>query len=313
MPRSLQGSSPLELQSRLRQRRLSRIPSRKSIRLHCPSCNVTRRETAPVCLTGNIAHRKCKWPCFYTALQAAALTCIRWRWRCRAQGLLRSYQISVGMEPIVPTATSLTWDSSTMTWRTSSLSRGRYIQAPRGLSSGSRRVPLSRCGLLPNHRQGRLPDRYVLVSPYLRYNAPSVRESTPGASASQSWASASVGRIIGLTIANRWGLHAWDDLAVLAFPVPANIEAATNAYSWRLYKNFAGDDDYLAEIHRTLRPMQVLVGDSDELLDATKLKSEFQSQRSDVPVSVIRGMGHSDMVTRPTAILAIVAKVAGFQ
>lgn len=160
---------------------------------------------------------------------------------------------------------------------------------------------------------GRLPDRYVLVSPYLRYNAPSVRESTHGASASQSWASASVGRIIGLTIANRWGLHAWDGLPVLAFPVPANIEAATNAYSWRLYKNFAGDDDYLAEIHRALRPMQVLVGDSDELLDAAKLKSEFQSQRSDVPVSVIRGMGHSDMVTRPTAILAIVAKVAGSQ
>jgi hypothetical protein len=65
--------------------------------------------------------------------------------------------------------------------------------------------------------------------------------------------------------------------------------------------------------YRALRPMQVLVGDADELLDAAKLNSEFQSQRSDVPVSVIRGMGHSDTVTRPTAIRAIVAKVAGSQ
>jgi pimeloyl-ACP methyl ester carboxylesterase len=53
--------------------------------------------------------------------------------------------------------------------------------------------------------------------------------------------------------------------------------------------------------------MQVFVGGSDELLDAQKLKDEFQSQRSDVPVSIIPGMGHSDMVTRPEAIRALVA------
>jgi alpha-beta hydrolase superfamily lysophospholipase len=160
---------------------------------------------------------------------------------------------------------------------------------------------------------GELADRYVLISPYLRYNASSVRESTHGASPSQSWASASVGRIIGLTMANRWGLHTWDGLPVLSFPVRANIEAATNAYSWRLYRNFAGDDDYLGEIRRALRPVQVLVGDSDELLDAAKLKSEFQSQRSDVPVSIIPGIGHSGMVTKPMAVLAIVANVAAPQ
>ena len=154
---------------------------------------------------------------------------------------------------------------------------------------------------------GLLVDRYVLVSPYLRYNAPSVRQSEPGSATPQSWASASVGRIVGLTMLNRWGVRIWNGLSVLAFPVPANIEAATSTYSWRMYKNFGADDDYLADVRRTARPMRVFVGDSDELLDAQKLKSEFQLQRSDVPVSIIPGMGHSDMVTRQDSILAIVA------
>jgi pimeloyl-ACP methyl ester carboxylesterase len=154
---------------------------------------------------------------------------------------------------------------------------------------------------------GQLVDRYVLVSPYLRYNAPSVRQSEPGFAAPQSWASVSVGRIIGLTMLNQLGVHIWDGLPVLAFPVPANIEGTTRTYSWRMQRNFGADDDYLADIRRAVRPMRSFVGGSDELLDAEKLKTEFQSQRSDVPVSIIAGLGHSDMVTRPDAIRALVA------
>ena len=154
---------------------------------------------------------------------------------------------------------------------------------------------------------GTLADRYILVSPYLRYDAPSVRQAQPGSPASQSWAAASVGRIIGLTMLNRLRVHIWNGLPVLAFPVPGDIEETTREYSWRMYKNFGADDDYLADIRRAGRPMQVFVGDSDELLDAQALQREFQSQRSDVPVSILPGMGHSDMVTRPAAIRALVA------
>jgi non-heme chloroperoxidase len=154
---------------------------------------------------------------------------------------------------------------------------------------------------------GQLVDRYVLVSPYLRYNAPSVRQSEAGAAAPQSWAVVSTGRIIGLTILNHFGVHIWDGLPVLAFPVPANTEATTRTYSWRMQRNFGAADDYLTDIRRAVRPMRVFVGGSDELLDAEKLKAEFQTQRSDVPVSIIPGLGHSDMVTRPDAIRALVA------
>jgi pimeloyl-ACP methyl ester carboxylesterase len=106
---------------------------------------------------------------------------------------------------------------------------------------------------------------------------------------------------------NQMGVHIWNGLPVLAFPVPSNIESTTRTYSWRMYRNFGADDDYLGDIRRAVRPMRVFVGGSDELIDAEKLKTEFQSQRSDVPVSIMPGLGHSDMVTRTDAIRALVA------
>lgn len=154
---------------------------------------------------------------------------------------------------------------------------------------------------------GAVADRFVLVSPYLRYDAPSVRKTVQGSKPTQSWAAVSLGRIVGLSMLGRWGIHHWDGLPVLAFPVPASIDDATKVYSWRLVQNFGADDDYLGDMRRAGRPMAVLVGGADELIDAGKLKTEFQSQRPEVPVAIVQGMGHSDMVTRPEGIRAIVA------
>jgi non-heme chloroperoxidase len=161
---------------------------------------------------------------------------------------------------------------------------------------------------------GRHFARYILISPYLRHNAPSVRgadseakrDLSETAVPAQTWAAVSTGRIIGLTIINFLGVHIWDGLPVLGFPVPTDLDAVTCTYSWRLLQNFGAHTDYLADIRRVDRPMRVFVGRSDELLDAEKLKIEFQTQRQDVPVVILPGLGHSDMVTRPEAIRAIV-------
>ena len=164
---------------------------------------------------------------------------------------------------------------------------------------------------------GREFDRYVLISPYLKYNAPSVRSADAGAktdtadtapAATQSWVAVSTGRIIGLSILNFLGIHAWDDLPVLSFPVSPNSDSVTRTYSWRLQRNFGAHDDYLADIRGAVRPVEVYVGGADELLDAAALKSEFQSQRQDIPVTIVPGLGHSDMVTHDEAIRTIVGR-----
>ncbi len=162
---------------------------------------------------------------------------------------------------------------------------------------------------------GQAFDRYILISPYLRYNAPSVRQTNEGMKreasgtariAAQSWAAVSTGRIIGLNILNFFGVHHWDGLPVITFPVPASQESVTLTYSWRLLQNFGADYDYLADMRRVTRPMQVFVGADNGILDAEKLRIEFQSQRRDVPVFILPDLGHSDMVTNPEAIRAIV-------
>jgi len=163
-------------------------------------------------------------------------------------------------------------------------------------------------------------DRYVLLSPYLRYDAPTLRTNaakgpelktdegkSSGPVAEQTWAKAFTGRIIGLTILNRFGIHAFDGLPVVAFGVPPNVASVTKSYSLRLQQNFEPHDDYLADIRAVSRPMHIFVGGADELFIPEKMQEVFHSQRSDIPVTILPGLSHSDMVTSPEAIQAVVA------
>ncbi len=95
---------------------------------------------------------------------------------------------------------------------------------------------------------------------------------------------------------------------MIAFAVPANLSSVTRTYSWRLLKNFGPHPDYLADIRAISRPTHVYVGAADQLLFPERLKSEFQSQRLDIPVSVIPRMRHSDMLTRSEAVASIAAE-----
>lgn len=163
---------------------------------------------------------------------------------------------------------------------------------------------------------GQMFDGYILLSPYLRYDAPSVRTAAsektssgdPAPATAQTWAAASTGRIIALSILNAVGVHAWDGLPVIAFAVPPDVASVTQHYSWRLQQNFGAHDHYLADIRAVTRPMRVYVGAADELLVPEKLPGEFQSQRRDIQVSVLQGISHSGMITRPDAIGAVVAQ-----
>ncbi len=148
-------------------------------------------------------------------------------------------------------------------------------------------------------------DRYILLSPFLRYDAPTARPAARENTAhsdSNVWYSVSVPRIVGLSIFNLFGIHHFDGLPVLAFPVPQNIEAATAIYSYRMQKSFGADPDYKADIRSVSRPMQVFVGGADELFLPEKFGEVFAGDRRDIPVTILPYMSHSDMVTKPEAI-----------
>jgi alpha-beta hydrolase superfamily lysophospholipase len=157
-------------------------------------------------------------------------------------------------------------------------------------------------------------ERYLLLAPFLRHDAPSLRSETEqggsaGAPSVNQWASPYIGRIIGLTMLNHAGLHALDGLPVLVFDVPEHVLDVTRSYSWRLEQNFAAHDDYLADIRALGRPTHVFVGDADPVFVASRLRAEFESQRSDVPVTILPGRTHDDLVFHPAAIQVIVAQM----
>jgi non-heme chloroperoxidase len=154
-------------------------------------------------------------------------------------------------------------------------------------------------------------DRYVLLSPFLMYDAPTARtahaEPAGQTSGDQAvWTTVSVGRIIGLQALNAVGVHFFDGLAVIHFAVPPDVPSVTDAYSWRLLLNFQPHEDFMADIRAVSKPMQVLVGGKDELFLPEKFEPVFDANRKDIPVTIVSDFGHIDMITNPAAIDAVV-------
>ena len=163
---------------------------------------------------------------------------------------------------------------------------------------------------IASERQGDAFDRFVLLSPFLRYDAPTARPASSQDGKDEGrWYSVSIPRIVGLSILNSFGVHLFDGLHVLAFPVPTDIESTTASYSFRMYENFDPHDNYRGDIRHVTKPMQVLVGGEDELFLPDQFAKVFSADRKDIPVTILPGMTHSDMVTKPMAIQAVVTAV----
>jgi non-heme chloroperoxidase len=161
----------------------------------------------------------------------------------------------------------------------------------------SPRAQASRCASVANP-QGKEFDRYILLSPFLRYNAPTARQDAAKSNDDVHWYNVSIGRIVGLSILGSFGIHRFDGLPVLSFPVPDNLQSVTASYSLRRQENFEPHENYRVDIRKSQKPMLVFVGSADELLFPDRFASVFDAERSDVPVTILPGMTHSDMITK---------------
>jgi alpha-beta hydrolase superfamily lysophospholipase len=135
-------------------------------------------------------------------------------------------------------------------------------------------------------------DGYLLLSPFLGWDAPTSRPGTGG------WAAPYIPRIVALLVLSRIGVHAFDGLPVIAFAVPPDT-LGTRTYSFRLWASFAPRRDWRADIRAIRRPAAVLVGADDELFYAGQYAPVFAALRPEVPVTVVPGTNHMQMVTAP--------------
>lgn len=150
--------------------------------------------------------------------------------------------------------------------------------------------------------------QYILLSPYLNYNSPTVRPETG------EWADASFPRIIGIVFLNQLGIHSFDSLPVVAFAVPDNRTYSTNNYSYKLCSNFSANrnyikNNYLDNFRNCSVPITIIVGENDELFYADKFTPEVRSVTNNVAVEIVPSVNHMAITSNENALKTIVQKL----
>jgi alpha-beta hydrolase superfamily lysophospholipase len=132
---------------------------------------------------------------------------------------------------------------------------------------------------------------YLLLAPFLRHDAPTTRTDAGG------WAQPRVGRIVGLSILNGFGIDAWNDAVVIEFRMPEEYRDGTEtlAYSYRLNTGFA-PRAFETDLAAIDVPLLVLVGADDEAFIPEAFPKTIASYAPDGVVEIIPGTSHMGIV-----------------
>jgi pimeloyl-ACP methyl ester carboxylesterase len=145
-------------------------------------------------------------------------------------------------------------------------------------------------------------DRVVLLSPYLGYDAPSSRSSKGSA----QWANADIPRIVALLMLRRLHFRCCEALPVIAFALrPGAEKFVTTQYSFRLLANFGPPPNLGAAFRGLKMPTTIIAGADDELMVPDKYSDIVAGVEPAIPVKILPGLGHMDMLHALTAIDAI--------
>jgi pimeloyl-ACP methyl ester carboxylesterase len=151
---------------------------------------------------------------------------------------------------------------------------------------------------------GELFERYVLVAPYLGPFAPTSRPQ----SGSARWAEPNIPRIMALAALERIGISCCESLPALAFALPEDAAfRATTRYSYRLMVNFASHWDYQSDLISARRPIVLISGSADELMDASRYEAAMQVPGRTVRTILVPDLNHMGVLADPAGIAAIVA------
>jgi len=148
-------------------------------------------------------------------------------------------------------------------------------------------------------KYGQQADAYMLLSPWLRYNAPTIRPNGGG------WALPYTRRIIGLTMLNNVGIHWFNHLIVIDFNMPKDVRDGTEtlSYSYRLNTGYT-PRDYKKDLRAITQPLFVVAGASDEVFFADQFEPVI-SQFTKVKVMLLPDVTHMGVVVNPAVRPAI--------
>ena len=140
-------------------------------------------------------------------------------------------------------------------------------------------------------------DGYLLLAPYLGYDAPTVRADYSG------WAVASTRRYLGLAMLNHVGITGLNGMPVLFFN---HHDAGENllqveSYTYRMSESFT-PQSYDSDLQSNHKSILTLIGNLDELFDADQFEAVFRENAPHAELHIIPNTMHLDLVSQPEVI-----------
>ncbi len=154
---------------------------------------------------------------------------------------------------------------------------------------------------------GKQAHAYMLLAPFLKYNAPTIRPQSGG------WAQPYNRRIIGLSMLNNVGIHWGDYLPAIAFNMPKEFRDGTETliYSHRLNTGYA-PRNYKKDLSAINQPVLLVAGSADEAYFA-ELFELVMTQYTAVQATLLQGVTHMGVVVGPEVQLVLKNWLEGFK
>lgn len=147
-------------------------------------------------------------------------------------------------------------------------------------------------------------DGAILLSPFLKYNAPTTRENSGG------WARPLTRRLIGLSMLNNVGIKGLNHLVVMQFRMPDKVlngpmgHTATVAYSYRLNQSYAPRSAYLKDV-ASLPKFILIAGTRDEAFFADQYEPLMSEVTDKGAYHLVDGASHLEIVDAPQTLAFI--------
>lgn len=144
---------------------------------------------------------------------------------------------------------------------------------------------------------GETLDGAVLLAPFLKYNAPTMRPNAGG------WAQPLTRRIIGLTLLNMVGLNMFNGMTAIVFKLPdtALAEGMAGAYSYRMNTSFLPRSDYLKDV-AALPPFLLIAGQDDEAFLAGQFKPTMTEANDTGRYHILQDVTHLNVFTQEKTV-----------
>lgn len=145
-------------------------------------------------------------------------------------------------------------------------------------------------------KHGSLASGYLLLAPYLGYDAPTVRPNSGG------WAKPDMAKIVSIAILNGFGVTMFNDAAVLRFNLPEQYRTGkeTLVYSYRMMTGF-NPRSYKTDLAAIKTPLLILEGSEDEAFDAAQFEPTVRPLVPGATIKIIKGASHLGIVTSTSA------------